>query len=170
MPDRSPLLAWLVCAVAGALVLGCSESASMDVPSGEFVIEIGGSVTDTLRGPVQYRMRDGHLVGIELGTPDGVGMSLELDPRPLAPGRYTSVDGPLFGNQADTSEAAGTMAFLTTSDAAFTAERGTLTVESVQGETVAATFSFEMRGQMHRGGGDAGVQVEGRLRAPPSRD
>lgn len=170
MVNHSPVVVWLVCAVMGGLVLGCSKSAPVDVAAGEFVAEVGGSVTDTLRGPVHYRMRDGNLVGFELGSPDGAGVSVELDPRPLAPGPYAVVDGPLFGGEADTSEAAGAMAFLTTSDAEFTAERGTLTVERVQGEAVAATFSFEMRGRMHRGGGDAGVQVEGRLRASPSRD
>jgi hypothetical protein len=170
MLDRSPIAAWFVCIVMGIFVFGCSESVPVDVAAGEFVAEVGGSVTDTLQGPVHYRMRDGHLVGLEMGTPDGAGVSVELDPRPLAPGAYTIVDGPLFGDEAEASEEAGAMAFLTTSDAEFTAARGTLTVERVQEETMAATFSFEMRGRMHRGGGDAGVQVQGRLRAPPSRE
>ena len=170
MSDQPPIVVWFLCAVVGGLVLGCSEPAPVDVAEGQFVAEVGGSVTDTLRGPVHYRMRDGNLVGLELGRRDRAGVSVELDPRPLAPGTYAIVDGPLFGDAADASETAGAMAFLTTRDAEFTAARGTLTVERVQGETVAATFSFEMRGRMHRGGGDAGVQVEGRLRAPPSRE
>jgi hypothetical protein len=169
MFDRRSSVLWLALALIGALGLGCEESAPVDVAAGEFVIEIDGSVVDTLRGPAQYRMRDGRIAGLELGRPDGPGLSIELDPRPLSASTYAIVDGPLF--EAGSAEApAGAMAFLTTSDAEFTATRGSLTVERVHEQTVAATFSFEMRGRMRRGGGDAGVRVEGRLRAPPTRN
>ncbi|MFO8099721.1 MAG: hypothetical protein R6T83_08905 [Salinibacter sp.] len=169
MANRSFLAWWIVLVLGGALA-GCgSADAPVDVERGQFVAEVDGSVTDTLSGPVHYRMQDGQLVGLELGTQTGPGLSIELEPRSPASGTYEVVEEDLFG--VDHKQASvRALAFLTTADAKFTARRGTVTVEQVQDQTVAATFSFEMNGRLNRGGGDAGVHVDGQLRAPPSRD
>ncbi|MFP4229309.1 MAG: hypothetical protein ACLFTE_10855 [Salinivenus sp.] len=170
MFGRLRLASWLLLALSGAVLVGCgSADAPVDVEEGQFVAEIAGGVTDTLSGPVHYRMRDGELVGLELGAQDGPGLSIELEPRPLSSSTYEVVEDELFGVEHKRAPARA-LAFLTKGDAEFTARRGSVTVERGQGETVTATFSFEMAGRLSRGGGDAGVLVDGQLHALPLRE
>lgn len=171
MPDRFRSAAcWLLCLFMGSLLVGCGGgSSSVDVAPGRFAVSVDGHVADTLSGPVHYRTRDGQLVGLELGTRDGPGVSIELEPKPLSPGTYRIIDGELFS--VDRAEApAGAMAFLAIDGAQFEATQGTVTVEQVEDRTVTATFSFSMEGGRRQGGSDAAIHVTGRLRAPPIRD
>lgn len=157
----------LLIVLSGALLLGCDDDA-VDVPSGRFVATVDGAVTDTLTGRVHHRTEGGRLTGFELGPRDGPGLSIELEPRPLAPRTYEVIDRTLFGVSRKGAPP-GAMAFLTTAHARFEAAVGTLRVEQVDGQTVAATFSFGMEGGTEGGGEGTAVRVVGRFRAPPAR-
>jgi len=167
---RAGLLYGLVLLLAGGLLWGCQEgSGAVDVPAGRYEATIEGAVTDTLRGVVHTRVREDTLLGIELGAQDQPGLSIEVEPMSPGPRTYRILDEKLLSLNRGEAEAGG-MAFLSLNDVRFRATAGSLSVEHVDGPTVAATFSFEMDARIGRGGTEAAVLVTGRLYATPDRE
>jgi len=162
---QNPAYCWFVLALLSSVVAGCrGGSDSVDVVPGQYVMEIHGAVTDSLRGPAHYRIEQEHLAGFELGGRNDPGLSLDLEPLPPVPRTYEVLEEEFF--TADRAEgAAGVMGFLTTETARFQAEEGSLTVAYVDGEGIGATFSFRMDGLMPGGRDEASVRVTGRLHA-----
>lgn len=170
MVSLRPVLSWGCCLLLGTfLMTGCGSNAAPDVPAGQYAAEVEGAVTDTLEGAVHHRTADGRLIGIELGERDGAGLSMELEPYPPDTRSYSVIDGELFGMERP-GGTPGVMAFLTVDGTQFRATAGSLHVQRVAGETIGASFSFEMEGEVASGGDDAGVRVTGELNAPASRN
>jgi hypothetical protein len=161
---------WLLLVLGGLLLAGCEgKGTPPDVPAGRFTAHVEGSVSDTLTGPVHYRMDDGTLVGLELGTTDGPGLSMELEPQPPTLRTYEVIDAELFNTERPES-APGILAFLTVGEARFEATDGSLELTYLNDEQVGATFSFLMEGDFEDGPSDApSVKVTGALNAPPER-
>jgi hypothetical protein len=157
--------------VLGGLLLGGCEGRGSppDVPAGEFTAYVRGAVSDTIAGPVHYRVRGDSLVGLELGAKNGPGLSIELEPQPPALRTYEVVDAELFGT-TQTGSSSGVMAFLTTGEARFEATDGTLELTYVNDERVGATFTFQMEGEFVEGPSERpAVKATGALNAPPER-
>jgi hypothetical protein len=156
--------------LGGLLFVGCEgKGTPPDVPAGRFTVHVEGSVSDTLTGPVHYRMSDGALVGLELGPEDGAGLSIELEPQPPALRTYEVIDAELFEMERAES-APGVLAFLTIGEARFETTDGSLELTYLNDEQVGATFSFLMEGDFEDGPSDApSVKVTGSLNAPPER-
>jgi len=161
-----PRLVWLAVVLllvgVGGL-LGCQRgSGAIEVPSGEFVAEVEGTVTDTLTGPARHRMEDGKLVGLELGNRGEPGLSIQLEPAPPAPRRYRILEEELLSLERPADSSRG-MAFLSLGETRFAAVAGSLRVERADGQTVAATFAFEMYSPVGENGAFESVLVKGQL-------
>ncbi len=137
-----------------------------NVSAGRFTAHVNGTVSDTLSGTAHYRMEEGALVAIELGSREGPGLSIELEPQPPDLRTYEVVDPEIFG--LDRSEGVpGVLAFLTLERAHFETTDGVLELTYVNEEQIGATFTFQMEGSyVDRPGGDASVEVTGELIAP----
>lgn len=161
---------WALLGLCGLVLAGCEgEGTPPDVSAGQFTAHVEGSVSDTLTGPVHYRMDEGALVGLELGGKDGPGLSIELEPQPPALRTYEVIDAELFRTERPES-LPGILAFLTVGEARFEATDGTLELTYLNDEQVGATFSFLMEGDFEDGPSDApSVKVTGSLNAPPER-
>jgi hypothetical protein len=152
----------------GVLVNGCGGQGNRpDVAAGQFTANVNGTVSDTLAGAAHYRMDDGALVGLELGSKEGPGLSIELEPQPPELRTYEVVDAELFGLERPGSPP-GVLAFLLLEQVSFEATDGSLDLTYVSEEQIGATFSFEMEATngdapTH----DASVEVTGALNAPP---
>ena len=168
--DFAPIRQWSLLLLGGLLLVGCEgKGTPPDVSAGQFTAHVEGSVSDTLTGPVHYRMDDGALVGLELGPKDGAGLSMELEPQPPALRTYEVVDAELF-NMERAGSPPGILAFLTVGEARFEATDGSLELTYLNDEQVGATFSFLMEGDFEDGPSDApSVKVTGSLNAPPER-
>lgn len=171
----------LSCALLGGvlLLIGCSDEAGLGVTEGRYRLHVEGSLTDTLTGPAVYRRHpNGHL-GLELGTPDGPGVSIDLKPLPrsparpadggrsalqLHPGRYDVLAGELLEGPR-TDSLTGLTAFLSVADAQFVATHGRLTVTDVAKGTVEGMFNFEMEERGANPSPGRSVRVTGVLRA-----
>lgn len=161
---------WCLLLLGGLLLAGCEgKGTPPDVPAGRFTAHVEGSVSDTLTGPVHYRMDNGSLVGLELGPKDGAGLSMELEPQPPALRTYEAIDAELFNTERPESPP-GILAFLTVGEGRFEATDGTLELTYLNDEQMGATFSFLMEGDYENGPSDApSVKVTGSLNAPPAR-
>jgi len=168
--DFVPGRCWLPLVLIASLLVGCEgRGTPPEIPAGRFTAHVEGSVSDTLAGPVHYRMKDGTLVGLELGTKEGAGLSMELEPRPPALRTYAVIEAELFNTDRPES-APGILAFLTVDAAQFEATDGSLELTYLNDEQVGATFSFLMEGDYENGPSDApSVKVTGALNAPPER-
>lgn len=145
------------------LLMGCGAESKLDVATGRYRARVEGSLTDTLSGPAVYR-QGSNRVGIELGQPDGAGLSIELGPRPLRARTYDVVAAELLdGARPDGPR--GLIAFLSMGDARLEAVRGSLSVTRTTEGEVGATFDFEMEGFANGSPDDLSVRVRGRLRA-----
>lgn len=160
---------WVIAVLVALAVAGCDGQADPpDVPPGRFTAEINGTVSDTIRGPVHYRMEEGMLVGLELGPRDAPGLSVELEPQPPELRTYEVVEWELF-NTERSGTAPGVLAFLTLRDIRFEATEGTFDVTYVGDEQIGATFAFEMEGDEAGPTDTPSVKVTGALNAPPDR-
>jgi len=156
----------LLLLLGGLVLAGCGgRGSSPDVPAGRFTAQVEGTVSDTLRGEAFARRSGDELLGLELGPEDGAGLSIELEPRPLALRTYEVVDAELFRlERPDTPP--GLLAFLRLEHAQFEAVDGTLELTYVNEDRVGATFSFQMEGAFEEGGEDGvSVEVTGELNA-----
>lgn len=144
--------------------VGCGKESDLGVAEGRYQLYVEGSVTDTLAGPAVLRsLHNGHL-GIELGSRDGPGLSLELTRSPHTSGRYEVVGADLFnGPQVDSLQ--GVIAFLTVADAQFAATEGRLSVTEVGEGAVGGVLDMEMKDRRNGPPGDRSVRVTGVLRA-----
>lgn len=162
---HAPMMCWLVLLLLVGGLLGCEDSSRPEVPEGRFTAQVEGGVTDTIAGPAFYRLKEGELVGIELGAKDQPGLSLELEPRPLDQRSYEVVEWNLLDAERDEAPP-GVVAFLAIQDARFEATHGTLDVTYAGEEEVGATFEFEMEGSFVGGSSaNASVHVTGSFRA-----
>lgn len=155
----------------GLVVAGCEEGDGNqpEVPTGQFNVQVEGAITDTLSGPVYYRMEDQKLVGLELGNKNGPGLSIELEPRKPSLQTYEVVSWELFSLER-TEDPPGAVAFLTIGNGQFQATAGTFEVTYVSEERVGATFDFRMEGAFgDRPRGSASVWVTGSLNATDER-
>lgn len=161
---RPPGVLWGILLVGGLLLVGCEEEAVPDVTEGTYRAHVEGALTDTLSGPAVYRNRAGRLVGLELGTRDGAGLSIEVGPQPLRPGTYEVVAAELLEN-ASSDSLTGTLAFLSVEGTQFEATRGTLLVTHVGDSEVRGTINFEMEERSTGRLPERSVRVRGELRA-----
>lgn len=169
--DLTAPVSWIWLLLVGGLVLvGCEEKGSPPgVPSGTFTARVEGTLTDTLTGPVHYRTNEGALTGLELGSEEGPGLSIELEPHPPALRTYEVIESELFGmDRPETSPAV--MAFLTLDGARFDATDGTLELTYVSEDQVGASFTFQMEGTADATPAEPlSVEVTGSLNAPSER-
>lgn len=149
------------------LLIGCGSEPEPDVTEGRYRLYVEGSLTDTLTGPAIVRTQHNGRVGIELGTRDGPGLSIELTSTNrsetrswMPPGRYNVVPASLLDSPPADS-GSSLIAFLSVADAHFVATRGRLSVTHVGDETMAGKLAIEMA---ERAGGRS-VRVTGVLRA-----
>lgn len=151
--------------VAVALLgIGCGGENELGVAEGRYQLYIEGSLTDTLTGPAILRPQRNGRLGIELGSRDSSGLSLELTRSPRASGRYEVVGAELLdGPQADSLR--GAIAFLSVADAQFAATQGRLSVTEVGEETIEGTLDMEMEERRNGPSGNRSVRVTGALRA-----
>lgn len=144
--------------------IGCGSEADLGVAAGRYRLFVGGSLTDTLAGPAVLRPRRNGRLGIELGSRDGSGLSLELTRSPQASGRYEVVGpGLLNGVQADSLR--GLIAFLSVADAQFAATQGRFSVTEVGAEMIGGRLNVEMKERSDGPLGERSVRVTGVLRA-----
>jgi len=150
----------------GLLVGGCDDEGTIpDVQSGTYRVRVVGAVQDTLSGPVRYRLREGGLVGFELGAQEGPGLSIQMERRPLGRRTYSVVDAALFDTKRP-DERPGVFAFLAHSGAMFEATDGSLEVTYADEDRVGATFEFVMEGSFTDGPTETvAVHVQGTLNA-----
>ncbi|PSQ94082.1 MAG: hypothetical protein BRD30_00640 [Bacteroidetes bacterium QH_2_63_10] len=168
MPPR--IASALSCACLVVLLIGCGGGTDLDVAKGRYRLVVEGGLADTLTGPAIVQSHRNGRVGIELGTRDGPGLSLEVslpdrsaDVPGLSARRYDVVAMSLLdGPSADSLS--GLMAFLSVANHEFIATQGHLSVSEVGNGTVGGTLEFKMAEQ----GGDTPaerfVQVTGVLR------
>lgn len=154
------------------LLVGCGEDPELDVEPGQYRLQIEGALTDTLMGPaVLHPVRDSRMV-LELGNPEGPGLSIELTTPPrqsgeaagIPTGRYDVVQAPLL-NMPTSARPPGIIAFLSLPNSSFVATTGRLSVTRVDEGAVGGTFELEMT---ERGTGPPeprSVRVTGTLRA-----
>ncbi len=171
----------LSCALLGGILLliGCSKETGLGVAEGRYRLHVEGNLTDTLTGPAVYRWHPNGHVGLELGSPDGPGVSIVLKPLPRSsdrtaeggrspprvhPGPYNVVEGELLDGPR-TDSLTGLVAFLSVSNAEFVATRGRLTVTDVEEGRVEGTFKFEMKERVANLSPGRSVRVTGVLRA-----
>lgn len=157
----------LVLLLATLLWGGCEgRGTPPDVPSGEFTAYVNGSLADTLSGAVHHRLtEDGALTGIELGTKDGPGLSVDLEPMPPALRTYEIIEAELFGLER-AGGAPGAMAFLSLDGMQFQAVDGTVELTYVDDDQIGATFTFQMEGEYNGPASDEpSVEVTGVLNA-----
>lgn len=150
--------------VIALLGLGCGDESDLGVTEGRYQLYVKGSITDTLTGPAVFRSQRSGRFGIELGSRGGSGLSLELTMPPQAPGRYEVVGSDLLDGPASDS-LTGLVAFLSVSDAQFSAAQGHFSVTEVGEETVGGTINMDL---VEEGGplsGSRSVRVTGVLRA-----
>lgn len=149
---------------------GCGENGNVpDIPVGQFRADIDGTVSDSLTGAARYRMEGDTLVGLELGTKRGEGLSIQVEARPLAVRRYEIVEAGLFGT-ARPGGPPGALSFLTIDGAQFEAKGGTLEITYVGTAQVGATFAFQMEGDFETIPSDApSVEVAGEVNARPEQ-
>lgn len=170
----------LSCALLGGILLliGCSKETGLGVAEGRYRLHVEGNLTDTLTGPAVYRRQPNGRIGLELGSPDGAGVSIALKPLPRSsdrtadggrsplrvhPGRYDVVAGELLGPRTDSLT--GLVAFLSVANAEFVATHGRLTVTDVEEGRVGGTFHFEMKERAANPSPRRSVRVTGVLRA-----
>ncbi len=156
--------------LSGLSMIGCESKGNRpNVPAGQFTAHVKGALSDTLTGPVHYRSKGDSLVGLELGTKDGPGLSIELEPQPPALRTYEVVNWELF-NRDRSESPPGAVAFLTVEEARFEATDGSLELTYVNDEQIGAKFTFQMQGNYVAGPSEApSVEVSGALNAPPER-
>lgn len=143
----------LLCLCAGAVLailaagLGCTKTqgTAPAAPEGRFEVTTQGAMRDTLRGRATYRLADSLLAGIELDVDSVQGLSVELEPRPLALRTYEVVDAELLGVSRGDS-LPGLNAFLVTQAGDFHATAGSLDVTYLTNGELGATVSMQMRG------------------------
>lgn len=146
------------------LLAGCRNETKLGVTSGQYRARLKGSLTDTLSGPAVFRRQDDELVGMELGSRGGPGLSFQLGPHPLQPRSYVVVEAPLLeGRPAD--RRTGVLAFLSLQNVQLRATRGSLSVSHVGDGEIWGTFDFDMRGGTPGSPGELSVRVTGELRA-----
>jgi hypothetical protein len=164
------LLGRILLVLIGLTVIGCEGRGDRpNVSAGQFTAHVRGAISDTLTGPVHYRSKGDSLVGLELGAKDGPGLSIELEPQPLALRTYEVVNWELFDR--DRSERPpGAVAFLAVEVARFEATDGSLELTYVDDEQIGAQFTFQMAGDYVTGPSEApSVEVTGALNALPER-
>jgi len=164
----------LLCTVL--LCLGCRDEAALNEEKGRYQVSIEGGLTDTLAGPAVYRRQEEGRVRIELGTRDGPGLSIELEPRPPhpdrgsegasvpRPGRYDVVATSLLDHPRPDS-LTGLIAFLSVADAQFAATQGHLSITHVADGTVTGTLDFTMEERLDDSLSERAVRVTGALQA-----
>lgn len=170
----------LFCLCVVLLLAGCGEESGLDVAEGQYRLYVEGHLTDTLSGPATVRPRRNGRVGLELGTREGPGLSIELTPpsqpdrsadpsrTQVAPGRYDVVAAPLL-ERPPADSLAGLLAFLSVDDAKFAATEGHFVVTHVGAETVEGRLHLEMTEQGNEALGGRTVWVTGALRAKAPR-
>lgn len=137
------------------------------MPVGQFRAHIDGTVSDSLTGRARYRMEKGKLVGLELGSQEGPGLSIQVEARPLDLRQFEIVDAGLFGTERP-GGAPGALSFLTIDGAQFVAQEGTLEITYIGDEQIGATFTFRMEGDFDMTPSDApSVEVTGAVNAGP---
>lgn len=146
------------------LWVGCNDNVELDVAEGRYQARITGGMVDTLTGPARFRHQDGTLLGVELGPPQGSGISLEIGPEPLKPRAYDVVAAELIEGP-DADSLTGMFGFLQLGNAKFEATRGSLSVTGVRKGEIRGTFTFQMEGYAPGSPDDLSVFVEGALRA-----
>jgi hypothetical protein len=174
MMVRTALLSSLVRAAIlllglAALPLGCTPSSGTPpraVSEGRFVLYIDGAVRDTLTGAASLRIDDGVPVGLELDASDTHGVSVDLQPQPLALGTYTVIDDELLRAERP-GDTPGLVAFLQTDVGTFQATAGQLRVSYVEGTSIlGGTLSWTMEGALEGTPvNQSTVQVEGQVYA-----
>ena len=151
-------------------LIGCEgQGTPPDVPAGRYEAHVDGSISDTLSGPVHYRIQDDKLTGLELGTKEGPGLSIELEPYPPDLRVYEVIEAELLDMERPSSPP-GVIAFLDLENATFETTDGMLELTYVSEEEVGASFQFEMEGDFEQGSAmEASVEVTGILNAPKTR-
>ncbi|MFB6274178.1 MAG: hypothetical protein ABEL51_14920 [Salinibacter sp.] len=159
-----------------ASVGGCGGGTGLDVAEGRYRLYVKGSLTDTLTGPARVHVRRNARIGIELGTRDGPGLSIEVASPPRAKSgeegggirtrvrtrRYDVVAASLLnGPHADSLS--GLLAFLSVNGTEFAATQGHLSVTHVGDGSVGGTFGFKMGERADGRPGVRRVRVTGAL-------
>lgn len=148
-------------------LVGCQgDGTRPEVATGTFRAQIEGAIDDTLTGPGRYRLREGRLVGMELGRERDPGLSIDLEPLPLDRRTYEVVSTDLF--QVDRpGTPPGVVAFHSSSKGArFVATDGTLDITYLEENQVAGTFTFAMEGDFETGSSETlSIQVTGAFNA-----
>lgn len=154
--------------ITAILVGGCGGKGNApDVAAGHYRADVAGALSDSLVGTARYRIDDGSLIGLELGSERGPGLSIELEPRPLDLRRYEVVEAELFGLDRP-GGTPGMLGFLTIEDAQFEATDGTLEVTYVGDHNVGATFTVQMEGAVNAAPGEtSSIEVDGAVNARP---
>lgn len=147
---------------------GCGGKGNApDVAAGHYRADVAGALSDSLVGTARYRIDDGSIVGLELGSERGPGLSIELEPRPVDLRQYEVVESELFGLERP-GGTPGMLGFLTVDGAQFEATDGTLEVTYVGDDYVGGTFTFQMEGTVNGLPGDvSSVEVVGAVNARP---
>lgn len=154
-------LSWMLVLLLVGLLSSCGSGSQYDVPKGAFTARVEGGLADTLTGAAVYRVRDSALVGLELGSEEGPGLSMELEPRPLEPRTYEVVDR----LRPRPSGPTGAVVFLTMGSARLTATGGTVNLTAVRQGEVDASFDLEMSGAFEGSPRALTVRVRGSVRA-----
>ena len=154
---------WLV-----LLLFGCGDASDLDVAAGRYRLQIHGAVTDTLTGPAVLRSARDTRVGLELGTRDGPGLSMEFTPRgtegasDAATGRYEVMRAVLL-NAPRTDSLPGFVAFLALPNAHFEATEGHFSVTHARSGAVGGTLDLRMQERSPSTGSPRTVRVTGAL-------
>lgn len=153
------------------LLAGCGEGrgTAPDVEPGRFVVQVDGTVSDTLRGEARYRMVDGDLAGVELVIDSVRGLSIDLEPGPVRRKTYQVVEWELLSVDRP-GGAPGTSVFFETPDLAFESSDGTVEITYTANGQIGGAFALDMEGHRTEGPiGPRSIRVTGTWLATPLR-